>query len=157
MIFLVLLSFLSITHPSHAAKPLCETYSILDEALNCEQSKTHQTTYLREYASYYCKKFNRYADKLSLNDPKQIFIRKTTVCLEKTLIKEYLNQSLFCENLEKIAYHSHQTCYRENGYCDLTFLDQIKVGNVVFGREVSKRPFFTAHQIWNIIKECKNE
>ncbi len=136
------------------ASPFCDAYRSLDSKMMCETSPVSQSDYLNNYGAYYCEKFNAYADRLQEHNPKAKFIRQTAVCLQDVLISSYLNGELSCHNLETIAYQSHFDCYQQNGFCQLSPSDQIKVGNVAFKREFSKRPLFTLRQVFNIFKMC---
>lgn len=132
----------------------CETYSNLNSQMSCESDKVFYSDYLRNYGAYYCEKFNVYADGLLVQDPKYKFIRSTTYCLQNALIQSYLSNQLSCQNLEAFAYQSHYDCYLENGFCELSPADQIKVGKVAFKRELSMRPLFTLRQVFKIIRMC---
>lgn len=124
----IILVFLVMFLVNLANASRCDIYLQLDAQLVCSESETNRTPYLREYGYYYCERFNKVADRLHPENPKTLFIRGTTLCLQEFLVSQFYTNALTCKNLDSLAVRSHYQCYLENGFCDLSLKDQMAIG-----------------------------
>jgi|GEM_PF-2603588 len=148
-LFILFLS-VSIVYSANWPQPefeTCEYYQKLDEQLGCSEKGF---TYLRDYATVYCKKFKKRS--LSWSFKEADWTKKTGICLQEMLRDNFPQRLPSCRQLEEFAFDTHPICYKQYGICDLPITSQFKILNTVrFVDFLNRR---SLGQVLNVSLKC---
>ena len=122
----------------------CSYYSCLNETMKCSSRD-----YLRSFAIKYCKQFGKTESQYS--EKGQRFLRSVGLCLRERVEDEIEN--LNCKSIKQVAADSHVTCYIDNGFCELSFMDRLRIFETVFKSVVFDKTFH--HVATRINSECQ--
>ena len=101
---------------------VCEAYSLKAEQLQCGEDN-----YLMRFGHHYCKFISENLDLFSRKGQRAI------IQIRQCLIREMQSdETLTCENSRTHAEHSHVGCYTENGFCKMSIIDKLSLGNLVY-------------------------
>jgi hypothetical protein len=111
-------------HAYQAAENLgtCSYYDALSSELSC----SNETGYLMQFGARYCHQFDENFSRFSLNG--QRVLTEIRTCLQEELEK---TPELTCGNVKAVAAESHVYCYRQARFCQMSFLDQFTLMQIV--------------------------
>lgn len=96
----------------------CEFYDQLESAKHCGADG-----YIQQFASPYCLTYLK--DKNDFTPKGQAILRNIRFCLQEVLVEK--QKLLNCQQLRDYGIASHEYCYIQGGYCELSQLDRLKV------------------------------
>lgn len=105
----------------------CDYYRCIEKSQSCGADG-----YYQHFGLHYCEKYQAKAGKYNQNG--QEFLTHIRTCLQEKL--EQLNGLPACGEIKKVAIKTHEDCYRENNFCELTIVDQLRI------KWMAKREFF---------------
>lgn len=138
------------------SKENCNFYLKLEQQENCHI----YTNYLKHYGFKYCNLFLQAKKNWGL--PLQTWVEQTAFCLQEKLLEYHLeyvnnNQQDYCYGLEKAAFASHPDCYKNNGFCQLSYDQQLKVISKITNLDILLNPKRTLQQALLIAVDCAKE
>jgi len=60
----------------------------------------------------------------------QAFLDANLVCLQRAFLYE-TTEAMTCTEVADVSFAAHAPCYLDSGVCDLSFDDQLTIGNAV--------------------------
>jgi len=127
----------------------CEFYLQVDQTLGCSADPTDHQKYLVNYGYRLCKKYSEH--QLSWDYPLQTFITRVAPCLQNK-VAELMTTEITCTALGQKAFASHSACYRESGFCELSFSDKMKVFKVAFDLSLIRNGSWSLG--YQLLKQC---
>jgi len=143
-IYLILFSIVAHANETcMSSSKTCSFYQCAEKEKNCGKRG-----YLLRKGYRFCKKFGKKAHKLTYNG--QAWVNNVRYCLQKNLQGQY--QSLSCREIKKSVWAHHLSCYYDQGFCQLSKKDRLKIYNVV-GISILQPNFIKV--AFKLFKKCR--
>jgi hypothetical protein len=100
----------------------CEFYACMEEEYKCGRAG-----YPTGFGGKYCLGFSSIEKDFS--EEGKLWIEKTRACLMQKILQapDYNN----CQELREKSFTDHVPCYVESGFCQLSFMDKLKITNLI--------------------------
>jgi hypothetical protein len=96
----------------------CEFYACKEREHACGKKG-----YWQDFGYPYCEKF--LVDEERFSPRSQIWLQDVRYCLQERV--QEVSEGTSCKNLHTQAMDSHVSCYVDTGFCDLTYMEQVRI------------------------------
>ncbi len=131
----------------------CNFYKTYSHPKSCSK---YNESYTRTYGLKYCtifkdKRANEWTGAL------KTWADQTSSCLQEMLTDNSSRVAPTCDQLKSFAFDSHPICYKQYGFCKLSFSERFQVLKVVQMADVANNFSDSVSQFLNVILKCASE
>ncbi|WP_347357244.1 hypothetical protein [Bdellovibrio sp.] len=117
-IFTILVSLTAAASSCVPSDQSCDFYACKEREHSCGKKG-----YWQNFGYPYCQKFLK--DEARFSPQSQIWLQDVRYCLQERI--QHMAEGASCSNMHTIAMDSHVSCYVDTGFCDLSYVEQVRI------------------------------